>query len=224
MSCLNSIQQFLIPNPNPFGLRRRLRRLEAYPPRLRDRANALPQPERIEVNLKTAESSLNKTFGMMLVIVFMLLGCSSSDEGELTHYINNVKTRPAKPIEPLPTFMPLPKFIYPEEDTRRSPFKPRVVEQSGAFSPNIKRPKQPLEAFPLDALKFVGTLNQGSTTWALIKQPDGLVSRAKPGDYMGQNYGQIVSIKMKKMTLDEAIQVEGKWEKRRVSIDLSVPD
>lgn len=55
---VHSIPQFLIPNPDPFGLRRRLRRLEAYAPRLRDRANALPQPERIEIKWKTAESSV----------------------------------------------------------------------------------------------------------------------------------------------------------------------
>jgi type IV pilus assembly protein PilP len=159
-----------------------------------------------------------------VLLSLMLIGCGSSGDSELNHYINEIKTRPTKPIEPLPKFTPLPKFIYPEVDNRRSPFKPRVVAQTDTFSPNVKRPKQPLEAFPLDALKFVGTLTQGPTIWALIKQPNGLVSRAKPGDYMGQNYGQIMLIKAKKITIDEAMQVEGKWEKRHIIINLSMPD
>ncbi len=159
-----------------------------------------------------------------MLLSSMLIACGSSDDNELNHYINRIKTRPAKPIEPLPEFTPLPKFIYPEDDHRRSPFKPRVVAQTDTFSPNVKRPKQPLESFPLDALKFVGTLKQGSTIWALIKQPNGLISRAKPGDYMGQNYGQITHIVAKVITLEEAVQVEGKWEKRRISINLSMPD
>ena len=88
----------------------------------------------------------------------------------------------------------------------------------------MKRPKQPLEAFPLDALKFVGILEQGPLIWALIKQPDGLISRVKPGDYMGQNYGQIVGIKEKIIQLDELVQLNGKWDKKRIVINLSVPD
>ena len=160
----------------------------------------------------------------MVLLSLVLVACSSSEDTELSSYINNIKLRPAKPIEQIPEFKPLPTFIYPEEDNRRSPFKPRVVTQAETFSPNEKRPKQPLEAFPLDALKFVGTLRQGSVIWGLIKQPDGLVSRVKAGDYMGQNYGQITSIQAKIIKIEEAVRLEGKWEKRVMSIDLNMPD
>ena len=163
------------------------------------------------------------TLGIIL-LSSMLVACGSSGSSELNHYINDIKTRKSKPIEPLPEFTPLPKFIFPEQDNRRSPFKARVVRQADTFSPNVKRPKQPLEAFPLDALKFVGILKQGSTVWALIKQPDGVVSRVKPGEYMGQNYGQVIAIKDKFMKVEEAVQVAGKWEKRDVTINLKMPD
>ena len=59
---LNLIPQFLILHFDPFGLRRRLRRLEAYAPKLRDEANASPQLERSEKIQKTAESSLKNLF------------------------------------------------------------------------------------------------------------------------------------------------------------------
>ena len=76
----------------------------------------------------------------------------------------------------------------------------------------------------MDALKFVGILKEGPIIWALIKQPDGLVSRVKPGDYIGQNYGQIMRIEDKTVHVEEAIQASGNWEKRRITINLSVPD
>ena len=164
-------------------------------------------------------------YGMIGVIVSLFVGCGSSGtDPDLTRYIFEVKNRPAVPIDPLPDFKPLAKFTYPEADARRSPFKPKVLVQTDQFAPNVKRPKQPLEAFPLDALKFVGILEQGPLIWALIKQPDGLISRVKPGDYMGQNYGQIVGIKEKIIQLDELVQLNGKWDKKRIVINLSVPD
>jgi type IV pilus assembly protein PilP len=158
------------------------------------------------------------TVVLCLSIILLLAGCGSSEEKELNRYIHRVKLRAVKPIEPLPQFEPLPIFVFPEDDKRRSPFKPKVVEQG--FAPNIKRPKQPLEAFPLDALKFVGLLRQGAVIWALIKAPDGFITRVKPGDYMGQNYGRISSIREKEIELDEAIQMNGKWEKKKMVIHL----
>ena len=156
-------------------------------------------------------------------LLFLLLFSCSSEDSELNRYINTVKTRPARPIEPIPEFQPLKKFIYPEADNRRSPFKPVVVEQEDKFAPNIKRPKQPLEAFPLDALNFVGILKEGPTIWALISQPGGLVSRVKPGDYMGQNYGQILTINDKTLHLEETINVGGKWEKKKIILNIRAP-
>lgn len=157
---------------------------------------------------------------VMVLPSFMLLSCRSPDDNKLNHYINNIKLRPAKPIESLPNFKPLPLFIYPEEDIHRSPFKPKVLSQGDVFSPNAERPRQPLEVFPVDVLTFVGTLSEGSTMWAFIKQPDGRVFRAKLGDYMGQNDGQIISINAKVIQLNETIRVEGQWQTRKVSIEL----
>ena len=104
-----------------------------------------------------------------------------------------------------------------EED----PFKrPDQKKTNDLFAPDQKRKKQPLEAFPLDALKFVGTLQQGSDEWALIKQPDKQVSRIKVGEYMGQNYGRVAAIKNDSLKLEETIKNSGTWEKHVVIINL----
>lgn len=172
--------------------------------------------------IKQKQNTVN--FLVMILLSLLLIACSSSDDSELTHYINKIKTRPSKPIEPIPNFEQLPKFTYPEGENRRSPFKPIMPkQQTDLFAPNIKRPKQPLESFPLDALKFVGILKQGSDVWALIDQPGGLVSRVKVGDYMGQNYGQVISIKERLIKIQEAVNTGGKWEKREISMSLRTP-
>ena len=161
---------------------------------------------------------------IMVVFFFGLLCACSSSEDELTRYFKNVKSRSAKPIPPIPEFKPLSKFIFPTDDKRRSPFEPKqAVNQKDVFSPNTKRPKQPLEAFPLDTLKFVGILKQSQVIWALISQPGGLVTRVKVGDYMGKNYGQIIHVNDNKIKIEETIKPAGRWEKKIITIDLRSP-
>lgn len=158
---------------------------------------------------------------LLLISLSMLLEACSGDNSDLIKYINDMKARPAKTIEPIPQFAPLPIFKFPEGDTRRNPFK-QIDQKKRADlnAPDKNRAKQPLEAFPLDALKFVGILKQGSETWGLIKQPDGQIIRVKVGDYMGQNYGRITSITTETIKLDEAIQNAGKWEKQTTTLNL----
>ena len=170
---------------------------------------------------------MTKQLGTMRCFIIMisalLISCSSSDDEELSRYIYRIETRPAKPIEPMPTIVYLQKFIFPENDARRSPFRPKVQVQPDRYAPNTNRPKQPLEAFALDSLKFVGTFKDGGTLWALISQPSHLVTRVKVGDYLGKDYGQIMSINEKSLDVEETVQSEGKWIKRKIKLDLRVP-
>jgi type IV pilus assembly protein PilP len=161
------------------------------------------------------------------VLASLFLCACSSSEDELSRYIHAVKSRPPSPrtIEPIPEFKPLAKFSFPANEKRRSPFK--AIQRQGQIdinSPNMNRPKQPLEAFPLDALKFVGILKQGNSIWALISQPGGLVTRARVGDYMGKNFGQITHIKENKINIEETVQLGGRWEKKHFSLNLNPLD
>lgn len=150
----------------------------------------------------------------------LLLTSCSGDNTDLQNYINEVKQRPGRPIEPIPKLSPLPIFKYPDNDPRRSPFKPVSMHRTDQMAPDQNRKKQPLEMFPLDALKFVGTLKEGSVIWALIKEPDSQVLRVRVGDYMGQNYGRVISIKEDTIKLEESIQESGKWQKKLTTINL----
>lgn len=158
---------------------------------------------------------------IVISLLPLLLNACSGDNSDLVKYINDTKARQVKHIDPIPQFASLPIFKFPENDNRRSPFKP--VEQKkreDLYAPDQKRIKQPLEDFPLDALKFVGTLKQETEIWALIKQPDKQITRIRIGEYMGQNYGRVVGIKNDLIQLDETIKNSGTWEKHRTTIDL----
>ncbi|MBL7479828.1 pilus assembly protein PilP [Legionella bononiensis] len=158
---------------------------------------------------------------VLLGALSLLLSACSGDNSDLMKYINDIKTRPTKPIEPIPKFAPLPIFKFPENDQRRNPFKPVVLKKNtDLYAPDQKRLKQPLEAYPLDALKFVGILEQGSVIWALIKQPDMQISRVRVGDYMGQNYGRIIVITREVIKLEETVKDTGSWEKKITTINL----
>lgn len=157
---------------------------------------------------------------LMLMLLTGLMTSCSGDNSDLARYINDIKNRPGGQIEPIPKFSPLPIFKFPEEDVRRSPFKPAEVKTTEQFAPDQKRVKQPLEAYPLDALKFVGILEEGSVLWALIKDPQKKVVPVKVGNYMGQNYGRIISIKSNEIKLEEIVKNSGKWEKKITTIHL----
>lgn len=163
----------------------------------------------------------NKIYLLLIGILPLFLTACSGDNSDLFKYINEIKSRPGRPIEPIPKFAPLPIFKFPDNDNRRSPFKPvDIKKRTDLYAPDQKRVKQPLEAFPLDALKFVGILKQGSEIWALIKQPDSQITRIRIGDYMGQNYGRVVSIKLDEIKLEETIKNSGAWEKKMTTLNL----
>lgn len=138
-----------------------------------------------------------------------LAGCSGGND-DLRAYIDSVKSRPGGRIEPLPQIRPAPSFTYTAGD-RRSPFMPDTPQQRVSSNPNAvpgpdpNRPREFLERFSLDTLRMVGTLEQGGGRYGLVQDADGLVHRVTVGNYMGQNYGRILSITDNRIALVEIV-------------------
>lgn len=166
---------------------------------------------------------MNLSFRFLAYSLILFLTACGGENTDLKNYIIDVKHRSSKPIEPIPQFSPLPKFTFPDVDLQeRNPFKPLEFKKAtDDLAPDQKRKKQLLESFPLDALKFVGILKQGSVTWALIKQPNGTISRIGIGNYMGLNYGRVLSIKIDAIKLEETMKQSGKWAKHITTINLN---
>ena len=164
---------------------------------------------------------------LLLTAPLFLIACSGEQHGDLRDYVKKVKAREGKPIEPLPEVKPYETFVYLDED-RRDPFSQYIEEVRGeqaadtGIRPNIERKREALEEFPLDSLKYVGTLEKKGIVWALVSAPDDTVYRVQVGNHMGTNYGEILEITETEITLKEIIPngATGGWVDRMASLSL----
>ncbi len=124
-------------------------------------------------------------------------------------------------MEPLPRIKPHEKFTYtaaaltdPFNRGNLGRLKPTPDRGEG---PDPSRRKEPLEQYPLDSLRMVGTLSKQDIAWAVIRAPDGTIHRAATGNYLGQNYGRIEEIRSNKISIREKIY-NGKWIDREVTL------
>jgi len=143
----------------------------------------------------------------LLLAGLTLLGACTSDMDELQQYIAQVKARKSTKIDPIPQIKQYEAFAYVAGD-RREPFTPSLPEsaRNGAgIHPDLSRNREPLEEFPLDALKMVGLIDFNKVLYAMIKAPDGVIHRVSVGNYMGQNFGKITSISESEVSLDEIV-------------------
>lgn len=159
------------------------------------------------------------------------LAACSGDMGELQTYIAEVKARPATPIEPIPPVKTYQPYDYDglagRDPFRSSSSEGREVAQGPAGPgaagprPDFDRPKEYLERFELDTLEMVGTFGKEGTYWGLVRDPDQVVHRVLPGDYLGKNHGQILSIEDVEIQLSELItDGSGGWLQREASLAL----
>lgn len=136
-----------------------------------------------------------------------LAGCYGG-LGDLEQYVGDVKKRKTTKIEPIPQMKPYQAFAYVSDD-RRDPFLPTAPTHAGTGSdnvrPDVNRNREPLEEFPLDALKMVGIIQFNGRTYAMVSAPDGVVHRVTAGDHLGQNYGKIEKIDATEISLTEII-------------------
>jgi len=169
---------------------------------------------------------------LLAAVITVLAGCSSDPTTDLADYVEQVKNQQRSAIEPLPEFKPYESFIYAATDLR-DPFtvpafshqQAAVVDDrpvSSGLKPDFDRPSEPLEEFPLDSLRMVGTLEQFDDNWALINDTDGTIHRVQPGNYAGQNHGKITRITDFEVELTEIVPDGiGGWIERQASIAIS---
>jgi type IV pilus assembly protein PilP len=159
----------------------------------------------------------------------LLAGCAE-DMSDLRQFVKQVKQRPGGDIEPLPEFEPYKGFAYDSTDLR-NPFRPRSAfaadeeeseESSSGLKPDFERAKEPLEQYPLDSLKMVGTLTREDQRRGLVRDPDGIIHRVVPGNYLGQNHGRITAVEPGVIQVVEIVRDgQGGWMERDASLALS---
>lgn len=166
-------------------------------------------------------------FIFCLLSFAVLSGCTGGDDfSDLQTYMDEVRARPKGSIEPLPKFQPYEAFTY-SASALRSPFQPPVKidmarQQKGSkdIKPDETRVRQFLEGFNIETFEMVGTLANDGAVFGLVRGAGG-VHRVKIGDYLGRNYGRIVSVDEAKIEVVEIVpDGEGGWLERPRSITL----
>jgi type IV pilus assembly protein PilP len=143
-----------------------------------------------------------------IVLPLLLSACGGEKYEDLRQFVKDSDNLPRGRIEPLPEVRPYEPVAYNAFDVP-DPFKPRRMEQAktgGGIAPDMSRRREALEAYPLDNLRMVGTLEQGRIIFALVKTPDNTLHRVKPGNYAGQNFGFITHVTDSSITLKEVVQ------------------
>lgn len=156
---------------------------------------------------------------IIVLACLTLTACGSEQHSDLRKFVKDSDNIPRGRIEPLPEVKPYEPFEYAAFDLT-DPFVARDIPAAKPPRPDLKDPrldpnrrKGPLEAFPLENLKMVGTLQQKKDVYALIKTPDNNLYRVRSGDFMGQNFGRITDINESAVKLTELIQDSGnEWK------------
>ncbi|CBA16830.1 pilus assembly protein PilP [Xanthomonas albilineans] len=162
------------------------------------------------------------------VLALLLAGCARDvtstpgDAPNLENWVKEVRARPAQPLEPLPVMQQFETFEYTAQGLR-DPFSDAWANPDGnnGLRPDPNRRKEPLEQFPLDGLKMVGTLGGGSGQVALVMAPDKVTYRVRPGVYMGQSDGRVTAVHDDRIDLIELVpDGAGGWLERPASVAL----
>lgn len=156
-----------------------------------------------------------------------LAACGGGQHDDLVNFVQEAGQGMRGKVDALPEVKPYEPFPYEAFDLSE-PFKPRKLKSSapsagggGGLQPDMNRRKEPLEAYELEKLKMVGSLQQGKMMYALIKAPDNSLYRVKIGNYMGVNYGIVTNITELQVALTEIIEDSaGEWAERSNSMTL----
>ena len=167
------------------------------------------------------------------ISALLMLAACGDRMGDLRQYTNDIKAKKGGHIDPIPQIKPFEVYTYADQD-QRSPFTAQaqstnltnVNKPGGAavagLHPDFNRNHEYLEQFPLDGLKMVGTLTLNGTLFALVKDSDNILHRVSLGNYMGQNYGKIISITDSDIKLREIVpDGQGGWSERVTVVALS---
>lgn len=162
--------------------------------------------------------------------VLSLSGCFGSEQDELRTWMAEQRAQVKPNVPPISE----PKKFTPQGYTEASavePFNMQKLTQalrrdsnqpstSGLIAPELTRRKEALEAFPLDSMAMVGSLNRNGQPVALISV-DKLLYQVKVGNYLGLNYGKITRITETELALREIVQdAAGEWIERVATLQL----
>jgi type IV pilus assembly protein PilP len=158
----------------------------------------------------------------------LLAGCGEGDVREVRDWMEQVQreTKPhVKPLAEPKDFIP---YAYGAKEAI-DPFNANklIAELARAaakapspFTPDLQRPRELLETFPLDTMHMVGTMQKNGANFALV-QIDRSIYRVKSGQRIGQNFGVVTRVSDDVVDIREVVQdATGDWIEHMAKLEL----
>ena len=158
----------------------------------------------------------------------LLAGCGDSDVKEVRDWMDQVKqeTRPAvKPLAEPKDFIPYAygakEAVDPfSQDKLLSQLAKAAATGTDPNKPDLQRPRELLEGFPLDTMHMVGTMQKAGVNYALV-QIDRGVYQVRAGQRIGQNFGIVTRVGDDAINIREVVQdAAGEWVERLAKLEL----
>lgn len=166
---------------------------------------------------------------LMAIFLLLLSACSGGEMSDLKSFVATAYQDKKPEIESLPEIQPFKPFEYSVSEDQ-DPFSVDniVTNRSDTAalagdSPDTNRRREPLEEYPLDALRFVGTMTKDDIPWVIVQTSEGTAHRATIGNYMGQNDGKIMQImtgEQKVVLAELVLDPAGRWVTRETELTI----
>ena len=163
-----------------------------------------------------------KKFLIWICCALSLTACSMGGEhADLRQWMDDASKGLRGKVAPLPAVKTSEPVSY-EVGKLIDPFKAtRVIPEKvskGVNGPDITREREPLEAYPLESLNYVGIIMRRNVPYAIVRA-DQALHQVKVGNHLGQNFGEITRIGETEMVLHEFVQDgAGEWTERDSSL------
>jgi type IV pilus assembly protein PilP len=171
-------------------------------------------------------TSNSRAVALAISVGLVLGGCISSEHEDLKTWMAEQAKDMKGRVPPLPEIKPFPVVAY-EGESQRSPFSPdKSVAGEGLkdpSAPDSSRARQPLENFPLDSLRVTGVIFVGKKHIAMISTPPpNKPKQVGVGEFIGQNFGKVVSIDGEGVHLIELYKDQnGAWTERPFTLSVA---
>jgi type IV pilus assembly protein PilP len=161
------------------------------------------------------------------LVLLVLSGCSSRHQ-DIQQWMDQQRQAAVPRVMPITKPVPFIPVAY-TQSAQPDPFtmdrltRALKAQNSGndiLLQAELKRSKEPLEAFPLDSMTMVGSIDKNHQQVALIKV-NNLIYQVRVGNYLGQDYGKVTKIAEDALELREIVQnSSGEWVERNATIQL----
>lgn len=163
---------------------------------------------------------MTSRYGLLLLLL-LLAGCGGEEHQDIKQWMKEESGNLRGRVPPLPEIRPFPVVSYdggslvdPFKAAKLEPERASAKAEGGGLKPDLDRRKEPLEAYPLESLHMVGTLEKTGVVTAIVLAGRN-VHQVRTGNHLGQNFGVVTLVTPATIQIKELVQdATGDWVER----------